>query len=603
MMMDFDRGTATFQMQGRPVGGEAPATATAAYETGARIAALANGAALVIDADSGKLVRTDSSGKNAAHQLAIGTNPGLLAYDPIDRLAYVADRGGNRIAIVKVGDKLERAGEIATPAEPYGVALSPDRKTLLVTAIADRVLVAYDVADAGKERWRHTLGREPRGVAISGDGKRVLVAYLTTGTVDLFAGDDVEHVALATAAPTQVRTCLKCVSRPDALAESFARAAFAVTFLGDHQAVVPFQRETPIQIQGAAERTGSYGGGFEPPVRTELAFLAMAPDRTRQATATIGPNQPRALAWDGTRDALYIAGIGNDSIIQIRNASQVGVAAGTVASTTVNRTQCGPDGLAVDSSGNVLVWCAFTRSVERVEFVDAHGQLAAAAKVDPGRALVASSLDIKQHEGMVLFHSADSRVSMRGALACASCHPDGRADGLSWRIEKHELQTPLLVGRLKDTHPFKWDGTDPDLRASMKSTMKRLGGAGLDKYETDALAAYLEQLPAPRTPTRDAAQVARGQKLFDSGDLGCRSCHGGPKYTDQDRHKLAGSNLPEAKTPSLIGLAASAPYFHDGSAATLEALLRDRGAVHGMAETAKLSDQQVADLAAFLETL
>jgi len=53
----------------------------------------------------------------------------------------------------------------------------------------------------------------------------------------------------------------------------------------------------------------------------------------------------------------------------------------------------------------------------------------------------------------------------------------------------------------------------------------------------------------------------------------------------------------------LVGLAASAPYFHDGSAATLEALLRDRGAVHGMAETSKLTDTQVADLTAFLETL
>ena len=61
--------------------------------------------------------------------------------------------------------------------------------------------------------------------------------------------------------------------------------------------------------------------------------------------------------------------------------------------------------------------------------------------------------------------------------------------------------------------------------------------------------------------------------------------------------------MPESDTPSLLGIAASAPYFHDGSAATIEALLRDRGAVHGMADTAKLTDEQVADLTAFLETL
>ena len=99
------------------------------------------------------------------------------------------------------------------------------------------------------------------------------------------------------------------------------------------------------------------------------------------------------------------------------------------------------------------------------------------------------------------------------------------------------------------------------------------------------------------------ATVARGKKLFDSAELGCRTCHDGANYTDQEKHKFAGSSLPEVDTPSLIGIAASAPYFHDGSAATLEALLRDRGAVHGMADTAKLTDQQVSDLTAFLETL
>jgi cytochrome c peroxidase len=96
--------------------------------------------------------------------------------------------------------------------------------------------------------------------------------------------------------------------------------------------------------------------------------------------------------------------------------------------------------------------------------------------------------------------------------------------------------------------------------------------------------------------------VARGKKVFDSAEAGCRSCHDGATYTDQERHKFSGT-IPESDTPSLIGVGASAPYFHDGSAATLEALLRDRGAVHGMGDAGKLNDKQVADLIAFLETL
>ena len=594
MVADFDSSMITFEMLGRPIGGAKPASATAAHLAGSRIAAAGDGA-LAIDADSGNLLRTDRTGKSLA-QLAIGHDAGLMAFDPVAGLAYVADRHGDRIAVVKVGDTLELARTIKTPVEPYGIALSPDRTTLYVSTIADRTLVAYEAA-TGREKWRTALGREPRGLAVSPDGTRALIAYLTTGTVDeidLLETHRAEHVALSTAASP--RRCRRCGSESD----SFARGAFTVAFMGEHQAVVPFQRETPVQQKDGNERSGSYGGGFESPIVHQLAFLSLGGNHTGQITAQMSQHQPRALAWDQAHDALYIAGMGTDSILQIRNASQVGIAEGLTASLSSGKDRCGPDGVAIDASGNVLVWCSFTRSVERVDFVDPKGALASATKVTAGPQLAATTLTDKQHLGMVLFHSAEPQISQRGGLACASCHPDGRADGLSWRIDKKELQTPLLAGRVVGTHPFKWDGGDADLRTSLTSTMKRLGGIGLDPQSTDALAQYLEALPTVRTPTRDAVAVSRGKKLF--ADAGCRTCHDGASYTDQERHKFGGT-LAESDTPSLLGLAASAPYFHDGSAATLEALLRDRGAVHGMAETAKLDDKQVADLTAFLETL
>ena len=597
MMSDFSAGV-SFQLLGRPIGGAKAASATPAYLAGQRIAALGDGA-LVIDADSGYLMRTDAKNNKVA-TLSIGKNAGLLAYDPTAKLAYIADRLANRVAVVKVGDKLEVARSYKTPAEPFGIALSPDRQTVLVSTIADRTLVALDAA-TGKERWRSQLAREPRGIAVSPDGTRALVAYLTSGTVDqidLLESHKAEHVALSTQSLLHNRS----TSRPGNGGDSFARGSFTALFMGQNQAVVPFQRETPVQAT-VGERTGSYGGGFEPPIAHELAFLATSRERTTQLTATIGQHQPRALAWDSTHDALYIAGLGSDTILQIKNASQVTIAEGASATVTSGKDRCGPDGIAVGADGNLLVWCSFTRSVERVDTIDAKGQLAAAMKVEVGPSLIASAFTDKQHLGMVLFHASQPQISTRGALACASCHPDGRADGLSWRIDKQELQTPLLAGRIVDTHPYKWDGSDPNLKASLASTMKRLGGMGLHADENDALAAYLEALPKPIAPTRDAQQVARGEKLFDSAEVGCKSCHDGKMFTDQDKHKFQAATLPDADTPSLIGLAASAPYFHDGSAATLEALLRERGSVHGMAETAKLSDKQIADLVAYLETL
>src|SRR6478752_2028209 len=47
---------------------------------------------------------------------------GLMTFDPISGAAYVADRRGDRIAVVRT-PMMELASSIPTPAEPYGIAL------------------------------------------------------------------------------------------------------------------------------------------------------------------------------------------------------------------------------------------------------------------------------------------------------------------------------------------------------------------------------------------------------------------------------------------------------------------------------------------------
>ncbi|MEO7096771.1 MAG: hypothetical protein ABI175_26165, partial [Polyangiales bacterium] len=238
---NFDRSPASFELSGRPIGGAKAAMPSPAYLTSSRIMATVDGA-VVIDADSGALIKTDKAGKSLA-QLPIAREAGLLTYDPATGLAYVADRRNDRVQVIKVGGgKLEVAQSFKTPVEPYGVALTPDKKLLLVTTIADRMMVALDTT-TGAEKWRTPLGREPRGLAISPDGTRALVSYLTTGTIDqidLLETHRAEHIAISNAsAPKRCRGC-------GTDGDSFARAAFAVSFMGTDQAIVPFQRETPV---------------------------------------------------------------------------------------------------------------------------------------------------------------------------------------------------------------------------------------------------------------------------------------------------------------------------------------------------------------------
>ena len=566
----------SFALTTRAIGGGRAARATAPYQTSSRIAAAGDGA-LAIDADSGALIRTDASGTEVS-ALEIGGDAGLLAYDPTSHRAYVADRRGDRIVVVYVDDDHAELDEVATwptPAEPYGVALTPDRATLLVSAIADRVVVAYDAA-SGRERWRAAVSAEPRGVAISADGTRATVASLASGAVDELALDR-EH------APTARHAAL-----PVAAVEQHARGAFAVTYLGDRIALTAYQLEVPVAT--VPQESGHYGGGsaFHPPVTHHLAFLGANDSR---ALAMTSVQEPRAVAWDGASDRVYVAGMASDDVVAIEHASQVDATAGGTAHLG---SRCGADGLAVAPGGDALVWCALTRTVVRVSHVS--------FLVATGPELVKSTLDAKRHEGLALFHTATPMISAFGAMSCGNCHLEGRADGLSWRIHDQNLQTPMLAGRLADTAPFKWDGTAKDLPTSLTQTIERLGGGGLVKRDMSALTAFLSATPPLRAPSRDAVAVARGKELFESAEVGCTQCHDGGAYTDRERHQLADG--PEFDTPSLRGIAASAPYFHDGSAPTLESVVRDRGGVHHMADSAAtLDDHQVADLTAFLETL
>ncbi|MFT3699040.1 MAG: c-type cytochrome [Kofleriaceae bacterium] len=553
----------------KPIGDVKPGKPVPAFAQSSRIAALDTGA-LVIDADSGWLIRTGVDGAPLDH-LAIGIEAGTLAYDPVGKRAYVADRRGDRIAVISVGEKLELVASWKTPAEPYGVALTPDRSTVLVSAIADRALVAFD--PSGKEKWRTPLDAEPRGVAISANGTHAAVAMLSVGALDQVELDGKHRLfRLPLALTTE---------------GGDARGSFAAAYLGEHLIATTAQLERPAASEIEPDH---YGGGALPPLGHAIAFVD---ERGTSGTSITSVNEARALAWDPTHDNLFVAGMASDSLVIVKHGSQVDAALGGTASL---ETRCGADGIAIAGDGSALVWCSFPRTIVHVDV--------ATLKAKAGPELAASNMDPKQHQGMVVFHTANDEVSAFGGMSCGNCHLDGRSDGESWFIHGERLQTPMLAGRIANTAPYKWDGGAKDLPASLRATVKRLGGRGLSKKNLAALADYVNAMPAIRTPSRDHAAVARGKALFESASLGCTQCHDGPAFTDRQMHAF-GKSKQEFDTPSLLGIAASAPYFHDGSAPTLDTLLRDHGTVHGMASdgSTQLTDAQRADLVAYLETL
>jgi mono/diheme cytochrome c family protein len=588
---------------------------------------------LVVEREEGVVVRAADGKPIAELQLAPGL--GEIVRDATSNRVFVAERGGDRLVELNPGDAHGRGLAVRASVEirePHGLAVTPDGNTLLVTSVADHELVGVDLRDGELAiAWRVTLLPEPRGVAVSPDGKRAIVGFLSTGAVGLVslpeqAGEQPRIRYRSLEPRDQVRIeveefedegsfsrseLVEARSRyevPSDTGRRSARNMFAVAFVGHGVAVTPHELATP-QLTRKPQNTGTYGGGdnFSPITHT-LSMLGTETLDGAAATAALEQfgldvHTPRALAYDLARDTLYVGGYGDDAVQAIAEVSQQSVHTAWQGRPGGIR-HCGIDGLAIE--GNSLwVHCEFGRKLLRVA-------LGEDDRAEPGYAGIAGPELTKpirapevEHGAELFRRGGDPRLTLDGTLACAQCHPEGRSDGLSWRLEGAILQTPMLAGRLVGTAPYKWDGQDRDLPTSLHATIGRLGGQphAMRSAELRALRAYLESLPAPRSPTpSDAEAIARGREVFESPEAACDACHEGSRLTDQAQHAFD-TVLAQVDTPSLLGLAHSAPYYHDGSAVNLEALLANRTTIHDMADTSKLSPEQLADLGAYLESL
>ena len=566
------------------------------------------------------------------------------------------------------GDELREEARVPVSADAWGLAVTADLKTALVTSAWTHQLTAVDI-QSGSIRWTVSLAREPRGISITKSG----VAYVTH-----LVGSRLTRVeALGDATPKVSRVELPAAPMRAPYGTVLnASQGYASVLNADESRLFAGRHALGAQAArwwfGAATIDGLITATDEPvspphqPNSQGSTFDMTILSDIQGSVPLAAPSfvQPRALAFRKSTNTILVASEGKNDLVELDARAIDPTLARTALYKlgTYEKAEApfptlvlsggAPSAIALSSDeSKAYVFCRSTYDVQEVALVTP-GEKETPAKPGsrPFVTIATDTLDAEAAKGRKLFYDAtDETVS--GGLGCAGCHPEGRDDGHVW----HELsgdaefangyrggtvlsslagamfsqssatgypgfarQTPMLAGRVKATGPYGWLGESPNLESRLRA------GFGLHRWQgTKAAGQNMAALDRPKylarfvreglaKPPVDAheltAEELRGKALFEDPKTQCATCHGGPELTDRSvvplprpAHKgFDVENVP-FKTPSLLFVGGSPPYFHDGTSGSLEELVEKNGAQMG--NTAHLGADDKKALAAYLRTL
>jgi mono/diheme cytochrome c family protein len=458
---------------------------------------------------------------------------------------------------------------------------------------------------AGRQRTRIPVLREPIAAALSPDERVLAVAnHLPEGPAN-----DVAVSAAVTLVDTAARTVRRHVRLPSG---STALQGIAIPPSGRFAAVVHslarFQVPTTQLEHGWMNVAALSLIDLE---QGELALTVLLDEPRR------GAANPWAVAFvaDGAMLCVTHAGTHEVSLIDVKELEKrlSAVSGGPLVGDLdflrgirkrVPLAGNGPRALAA-SGRRVYVGEFFSDTVSVVD-LDSKSPSGCIRLSSEGRITL-------EREGERLFH--DATIAHQGWQSCASCHPDGRADGLNWDLLNDGIGNPKNTKSLLHSHrtpPAMSSGVRGTAEQAVRSGLRRILFAVPSEERASAIDAYLSSLkPAanPNLATRALSRAARrGKRLFEDPRAGCASCHPAPLFTDCKQYSLGGSTAQRGKpalldTPTLVECWRTAPYLHDGSAATVREVLttRNPGDHHG--KTSHLSTREIDDLAAYVLSL
>jgi large repetitive protein len=590
----------------------------------------------LVNPDHGSVaVHNASTGARLA-EITVGAHPVALAAASSGHV-WVANRDGDSLMRI---DPVSR-GVVQTVALGYGA----QPVSLITNAAGSSGYVAL----AGPGRVRQfdpangslgsslDVGAHPEALAMAADGSALYVSRMVSAQTQ----GELRRIALPAFAGASVVALPLDSTTPDSGTAS---------------------RGVPNYIGTLALSSDGgqlwYGGKKDNVLRgrfregTDLNFetsMRALVGRVGTATGTEQVDQRLDIDDSGRVAALLLAPGDSHMFVALENNNRV-LAVDPWDRSIIARADVGfaPQGLALDAaSGRLYVRNFLSRSLTVLNVTDLLATGAAQMTLQADAASSASEpLTAQVLAGKRIFYDAsDRRMGQDGYFSCAMCHLDGRQDGRVWDFtqlgEGLRNTTALRGGAGMANGLVHWSGNFDEIQDFEIPIRALFGGLGFmddavfnsgnrapalgapkagHSAALDALAAYVTSLNQyDRSPHRNTdgsltSAGAAGRTVFQN--LGCHRCHAGSGFTDSPqlrRHDVGtlnagsgqrlGGPLLGLDTPSLRGVFGSAPYLHDGRAATLEAVFQQHNGSGRHGATAGLSAQDFSNLMAYLRQI
>ena len=496
---------------------------------------------------------------------------------------------------------------------PIAPVASPDGTCIYVCNRFDNTVAVIDTATKAEVAKIPVL-REPFAAAVTPDGKWLCVAnHLPAGASD---GDYVS--AQVSIIDTAARNVAKNVVLPNGstglrgLAVSPDGAyAYATHILGRYQLPT-------TQLERGWMNTNAVS--IIDIAKQELVNTVLVDD------VDLGGANPWGVVCSADGAYLCLSHAGTHEISVIDRAAMhdkiAKVAAGEQVSEVSRAPEDVPNDLAflvgmrrrlkLKGKGPRGIAIAGTTVYAAEYFGDSVGVVDVNPEARPGAASIALGPEQELssvRQGQVFFN--DAALCFQHWQSCASCHPDVRADGLNWDLLNDGMGNPKNTKSLFLSHqtpPVMITGVRDKAETAVRSGIRYIQFAVRPEEDAVAIDEFLktvEAVPSPHLLEGALSEAAkRGEAIFN--EIGCASCHPAPLFTDLQPYNVGTGKDRESEvkfdTPTLVEVWRTAPYLHDGRAATVLDMLKseDSGAQH---HPTGLTDEQLADLAEYILSL